>query len=143
MHIGVRSANQPIGEYADPPRPAGPMSLLYRPDKSRPFTRVPDPGVPVRARVSDALVEPVDLPATAYALTGIEPRYTQFGRSLLPGAMLSIPRASLPSFGAFSARSLRPRQSQRSGTAHLPAVRRAAAYRRLTSPPGPSPTSPP
>jgi arylsulfatase A-like enzyme len=40
--------------------------------------------MPVQARVSEAMVELVDLAATLYALTGAEPAYTHFGRSLLP-----------------------------------------------------------
>jgi arylsulfatase A-like enzyme len=44
----------------------------------------PPKGTPVEPRVSDALVELIDFPATVYELTGIEPGYTQFGRSLLP-----------------------------------------------------------
>ena len=39
---------------------------------------------PVAPRVSDALVELIDFPATVEAFTGIEPRHTHFGRSLLP-----------------------------------------------------------
>ncbi len=49
-----------------------------------PFLIKPPAGVPVRPRVSDALVELVDFPATVEALTGIAPRHTHFGRSLLP-----------------------------------------------------------
>ena len=48
-----------------------------------PFAIKPPADVPVRPRVSEALVELVDLPATIYGLTGIEPNYSQFGRSLL------------------------------------------------------------
>ncbi len=53
------------------------------------LTRVPlvvKPPVDVACRpgVNDALVELVDFPATVYALSGIEPAYTHFGRSLLP-----------------------------------------------------------
>jgi arylsulfatase A-like enzyme len=44
----------------------------------------PPAGVAVAPRISDALVELVDLPATVFDLTGIRPDYTQFGRSLLP-----------------------------------------------------------
>lgn len=43
----------------------------------------PPTGVTVRPRISDALVELVDVPATVEALTGIEPEHTHFGRSLL------------------------------------------------------------
>ena len=49
-----------------------------------PFIVKPPAGSPVRPRVSDAMVELVDFPATVYDLAGIEPRYTHFGRSLLP-----------------------------------------------------------
>jgi arylsulfatase A-like enzyme len=44
----------------------------------------PPANVPVQPRVSDALVELIDFPATVEALTGIEPAHTHFGRSLLP-----------------------------------------------------------
>jgi len=37
----------------------------------------------IRAGVSDSLVELVDFPATVYELTGIEPGYSHYGRSLL------------------------------------------------------------
>ena len=49
-----------------------------------PFLVKPPAGVPVTPRVSDAMVELIDFPATVEALTGIEPRHTHFGRSLLP-----------------------------------------------------------
>ena len=49
-----------------------------------PFLIKPPTGVPVQPRVSDAMVELIDFPATVEALTGIEPRHTHFGRSLLP-----------------------------------------------------------
>ncbi len=38
----------------------------------------------VEPRVTDALVELIDIPATVEAICGIEPRHTHFGRSLLP-----------------------------------------------------------
>ena len=38
----------------------------------------------VNPRVSDALVELVDFPATVYELAGIEPGYSHFGKSLVP-----------------------------------------------------------
>jgi arylsulfatase A-like enzyme len=38
----------------------------------------------VEPRVCEALVELVDVPATIEAMTGVEPRHTHFGRSLLP-----------------------------------------------------------
>ena len=44
----------------------------------------PPATVPVKPRVSNALVELVDFPATVFELTGIDPGYTHFGRSLLP-----------------------------------------------------------
>ena len=49
-----------------------------------PFVIKPPAGVPVRPRVSEALVELVDFPATVYDLAGLEPGYDQFGRSLRP-----------------------------------------------------------
>jgi arylsulfatase A-like enzyme len=44
----------------------------------------PPRGVPVRPRVSEAIVELIDVPATVEALTGLPPTHTHFGRSLLP-----------------------------------------------------------
>jgi len=44
----------------------------------------PPKAVPVAPRVSDAIVELVDFPATVYELTGIDAGYDHFGRSLLP-----------------------------------------------------------
>lgn len=49
-----------------------------------PFLVKPPRGVESRARISDALVELVDFSATVFDLTGIQPDYTHFGRSLLP-----------------------------------------------------------
>lgn len=49
-----------------------------------PFVVKPPKGVPVKPRVSDALVELVDFSATVYDLAGIEPGYDHFGKSLLP-----------------------------------------------------------
>ena len=49
-----------------------------------PFLVKPPRGVPVRPRVSEALVELIDMPATVEAVTGIAPAHTHFGRSLLP-----------------------------------------------------------
>ncbi|MCF7838885.1 MAG: sulfatase-like hydrolase/transferase [Candidatus Marinimicrobia bacterium] len=49
-----------------------------------PFIVKPPRSVPVKPRVSPALVELVDFAATVYDLTGIEPGYDHFGRSLLP-----------------------------------------------------------
>jgi arylsulfatase A-like enzyme len=47
-----------------------------------PFIVKPPSDVPVKPRVSDALVELVDFPATVYDMTGIEPGYWHFGESL-------------------------------------------------------------
>ena len=44
----------------------------------------PPKRAPVKPRVSDALVELVDFPATVYDLAGIDPGYDHFGKSLLP-----------------------------------------------------------
>lgn len=49
-----------------------------------PFIIKPPANMPVQPRVSHALVELVDLPATVADLAGIELGYTQFGHSLLP-----------------------------------------------------------
>jgi arylsulfatase A-like enzyme len=49
-----------------------------------PFVIKPPAWAPVQPRVSDAMVELIDFPATVEALTGIEPAHTHFGRSLLP-----------------------------------------------------------
>lgn len=49
-----------------------------------PLVVKPPAGVPVKPGKRDALVELVDFPATVYALAGLEPGYTHFGRSLLP-----------------------------------------------------------
>ena len=49
-----------------------------------PFLVKPPAGVPVRPRVSDAIVELVDFSETVYDLVGLDPAYTRFGRSLLP-----------------------------------------------------------
>ncbi|MEI6518820.1 MAG: sulfatase-like hydrolase/transferase [bacterium] len=49
-----------------------------------PFIIKPPKEIPIQPRVSNALVELVDFPATVFDLTGITPEYTQFGRSLLP-----------------------------------------------------------
>ncbi|MCC7519454.1 MAG: sulfatase-like hydrolase/transferase [Verrucomicrobiae bacterium] len=47
-----------------------------------PFLVKPPKSVSVKPRVSEALVELVDFPATAFDLLGIEPGYDHFGRSL-------------------------------------------------------------
>lgn len=44
----------------------------------------PPANVAAKPRISEALVELVDFPATVEDLTGIAPRHTHFGRSLLP-----------------------------------------------------------
>ena len=54
-----------------------------------PLTRVPlvvkpPQGVKVAPRVSDALVELVDVPATIEELAGVDPGHRHFGRSLIP-----------------------------------------------------------
>jgi arylsulfatase A-like enzyme len=49
-----------------------------------PFLIKPPAWTPVQPRVSDALVELIDFPATVEALTGIAPGHDHFGRSLLP-----------------------------------------------------------
>ena len=49
-----------------------------------PLVVKPPVGTPVGPRVTDAMVELVDVPATIEALTGVAPAHTHFGRSLLP-----------------------------------------------------------
>jgi len=49
-----------------------------------PFIVKPPIGVLVEPRVSNALVELVDFSATVYDLTGVDPGYDSFGKSLLP-----------------------------------------------------------
>ncbi|TBL73320.1 sulfatase-like hydrolase/transferase [Paenibacillus thalictri] len=49
-----------------------------------PFMMKPPKGVPVKPRISEAMVELIDFPATVEALLGITPGHTHFGRSLLP-----------------------------------------------------------
>ena len=49
-----------------------------------PFIIKPPRWARVRPRVCDALVELVDFSATVYDLTGIDPGYDSFGKSLLP-----------------------------------------------------------
>ena len=49
-----------------------------------PFAIKPPKGVPVRPRVSEAMVELIDFPATVEAVAAITPAHTHFGRSLLP-----------------------------------------------------------
>jgi arylsulfatase A-like enzyme len=49
-----------------------------------PFLIKPPAWHPAKARVSDALVELVDFPATVEAMCGLTPEHTHFGRSLLP-----------------------------------------------------------
>lgn len=49
-----------------------------------PFIIKPPLWVDVKPRISNALVELIDFPATVEELTGIKPQHTHFGRSLLP-----------------------------------------------------------
>ncbi len=49
-----------------------------------PFVVKPPSWLPVKPRVSDAMVELIDFPATVEAMTGIKPGHTHFGKSLLP-----------------------------------------------------------
>lgn len=49
-----------------------------------PFIVKPPKETGVKPRVSDAMVELVDFSATVFELTGIDPGYTHFGKSLLP-----------------------------------------------------------
>jgi arylsulfatase A-like enzyme len=49
-----------------------------------PFVIKPPKGVKIEPRVSEALVELIDFPATVEDLVGITPGHTHFGRSLLP-----------------------------------------------------------
>nr|MDO8112247.1 sulfatase-like hydrolase/transferase [Candidatus Sigynarchaeota archaeon] len=51
------------------------VPFLVKPPKAFPLKK---PGI------NNALVELVDFPATIYEITGIKPRYTYFGKSLLP-----------------------------------------------------------
>ncbi len=44
----------------------------------------PPAGIPVRPRITDAMTELIDIPATVEAIIGIVPQHTHFGRSLLP-----------------------------------------------------------
>ncbi|MFW6154984.1 MAG: sulfatase-like hydrolase/transferase [Planctomycetota bacterium] len=48
-----------------------------------PFIIKPPADAAVQPRVSEAIVELVDFSETVYALTGVDPDYTRFGRSLL------------------------------------------------------------
>lgn len=49
-----------------------------------PLVIKPPADVPTQPRVTDALVELIDIPATVEALAGLTPNHTHFGRSLLP-----------------------------------------------------------
>ncbi len=49
-----------------------------------PFLIKPPACAGVAPRISEALVELVDFPATVYDLAGVQPDYTHFGRSLVP-----------------------------------------------------------
>ena len=49
-----------------------------------PFIIKPPSWIEVQPHISDALVELIDFPATVEELTGIKPKHTHFGRSLIP-----------------------------------------------------------
>ena len=49
-----------------------------------PFVIKPPKSIPIKPRVSDAMVELTDFSATVEAMTGITPAHTHFGKSLLP-----------------------------------------------------------
>lgn len=49
-----------------------------------PFLIKPPSWIPVKPGVRDALTELIDFPATVEAMTGIRPKHTHFGKSLLP-----------------------------------------------------------
>lgn len=49
-----------------------------------PFLVKPPASVPIKPGIRDALVELIDMPATVFELTDIEPGYSHFGRSLIP-----------------------------------------------------------
>lgn len=49
-----------------------------------PFIVKPPKDIPVKPRVSPALVELVDLSETVYELSGIDPDYDRFGKSVVP-----------------------------------------------------------
>lgn len=49
-----------------------------------PFVVKPPRDIPVRPRVSDAVVELIDFTATVFDVAGIDPGYTHFGKSLRP-----------------------------------------------------------
>lgn len=49
-----------------------------------PFVVKPPRNASIKAGIRDTLVELIDFSATVYALTGIDPGYSHFGRSLLP-----------------------------------------------------------
>jgi len=49
-----------------------------------PLVVKPPSWISVRPRVTEALVELIDVPATIEALTGMTPKHTHFGRSLVP-----------------------------------------------------------
>ncbi len=49
-----------------------------------PFVIKPPATTPIKAGIRDTLVELIDFTATVYAVTGIQPDYDMFGRSLLP-----------------------------------------------------------
>ena len=49
-----------------------------------PMVIKPPGDFPIQSGIHEALIELVDFPATVYDLTGIDPGYTHFGRSLCP-----------------------------------------------------------
>ncbi|HEY9078283.1 MAG TPA: sulfatase-like hydrolase/transferase [Anaerolineaceae bacterium] len=49
-----------------------------------PFLVKPQAGVGIKPRVSDALVELIDMPATVEVLANLKPTHNHFGKSLLP-----------------------------------------------------------
>lgn len=49
-----------------------------------PFIVKPPANIPVKPRISEAMVELVDFTATAQEFAGIKPDYTHFGKSLIP-----------------------------------------------------------
>jgi arylsulfatase A-like enzyme len=49
-----------------------------------PFVIKPPSWIKTKPGIRDALIELIDFPATVEALTGIKPKHTHFGRSLLP-----------------------------------------------------------
>jgi len=56
-----------------------------------PFIIKPPKSVPIKPGESEALVELVDFTATVFDMTGIDPGYTSFGKSLIPVLSGEIP----------------------------------------------------